>query len=94
MKWKILGSFLALYFLGYGFARKNLFIVHSVVRDHTHHYLEHSVVAGDGKLFGGYINELYFYFYTPLRYIECRYWYIRHPIGTPLSKAHRDNLTR
>ena len=85
---------LILYCIGYIGARKIEFIVHSVVRDHSDHYLEHSVKAGEGKFIGGTIKNVVSIIYTPLRTIEMRYWYSKQPVGMPLTQEHLDNLVQ
>lgn len=63
-------------------------IVHSVVRDHSNNYLEHSVVSGDGKFLGAILMSLTSTVFTPFRYLETRYWYWQQPVGIPISEKH------
>ena len=88
----VLSLALVIYAIGYIGARMSDFIVHSVVRDNTDQYLEHSVVTGDGRFLGGMIKSFTSSIYTPLRFLETRYWYLQQPVGTPLSKKHIEDL--
>ena len=94
MKLIVLVLVLTVYVIGYIGTRISKFIVHSVVRDHTDNYLEHSVVAGDGIFLGGMIKNASSVIYTPLRIIETQYWYWHQPIGSPLSSKHLKALPK
>ena len=83
-----------IYLLGYVGARKSGFIVHSVVRDHSNQYMEHSVVAGDGRFIGGYIKGGVSILYAPCRSLEIIYWYWKQPVGMPLTKEHLSNISK
>jgi len=85
-------ALLIAYVIGYLLLRSGHFIVHSVVRGHNHTYLERSVRGGDMGIIGGLIESVAAIFYTPLRFIERGFWYLRHPVGTPLSPTHRSRL--
>jgi len=61
---------LVVYLIGYTGSRMSNLIVHSVVRDHSNKYLEHSVVSGDGKFLGGIVMSLTSIVFTPCRYFE------------------------
>ena len=86
-----LAGVLLLYSCAYGWVRYDHHIVHSVVVDAYGNYSDHSVVAGDAMLAGGWFNSVLSTLFTPLRGIECCYWHLRHPEGTELSETHRRN---
>ena len=88
----VIAFVLVIYVIGYIGARSSNFIVHSVVRDHGDNYLEHSVVTGEGRFLGALIKGVTSRIYTPVRYLETRYWYWQQPVGTPLSKKHLEAL--
>lgn len=88
----IIAAALLAYALGYFMLRSQKFIVHSVVRSHHFTYLEHSIRDGDMGMAGGLVSTFAAKFYTPLRLVECGYWYLCHPVGTPLSEADRSRL--
>ena len=83
---------LFIYGAGYVVARLSGFIVHSVVRDHSQNYMEHSVIAGDRGDLGRRLASTASAIYTPLRLVETRFWYWKQPAGTPLSKKHLEQL--
>ena len=87
-------AFVICYILGYLFARKNQWIVHSVVRDNSNRYMEHSVISGDGMFLGAIFKGYTTALYSPLRFLEVKYWYMQQPIGTDLSDEHMANLEK
>ena len=91
-RYVIVAAILVVYVFGYIGARTSHWIVHSVVRDHSNNYLEHSVRSGDGKFLGAMIYCTATIIYTPARFIETLYWYWQQPVGTPLSKKHLQAL--
>jgi hypothetical protein len=72
----------ALYFGGYLYARSAQWLVHrsGFAGGNTDN---HSVVEGDRSFGWNADAGVSYYFFTPLRWGETTYWYLRYPTGTP-----------
>ena len=75
----------ALYISGYGYARSNHYLVHysGFVNNQTDN---HRIAVGDlglGINPSAQIAGVSYWVFSPLRWIESKYWYLQHPVGQP-----------
>ena len=74
-----------LYVAGYSYVRSQHYLVHysGFVQGNTDN---HRIDVGDlglGFNIAWPIAEVSYWVFTPLRWMEAGYWYLRHPVGQP-----------
>ena len=52
-------------------------------------YYYHNVEPGDSGTIGLLINGQLAFLFTPLRWLEVKYWYVVQPVGSQLSEEDR-----
>ena len=86
---KIAAGFVIAYILSYvGIRLTTNIIVHgSGTSGCTYYY--HNVEPGDSGIIGLLINGQLALLFTPLRWLEVRYWYVVQPVGSQLTQEDK-----
>ena len=86
---KIAAGFVIAYISSYAVIRlTNYSIVHGVGTSSCTYYY-HTVEPGDSGIIGLLINGQLALLFTPLRWLEVRYWYVVQPVGSQLTQEDK-----